>query len=113
LEDVDTRRSVWSVSVGADGAGHNAAFPLRLVTPCLLSSSKPGDVVLDPFAGSGTVGVACIQNHRRFLGIDLNPSYVMLAERRLYSAFNKQRTNGDGKKWDRLMKRTSQILVAK
>lgn len=113
LEDIDTRRSVWSVSVGSAGAGHNAAFPLRLVIPCLLASSKPGDMVLDPFTGSGTVGVACIQHYRRFLGIDLNPSYVLLAKKRLHNAFSKQQINGGGKKWARLMKRASPIVVVK
>lgn len=103
-EEVDTQRSIWSVSVGSDGSGHNAVFPARLITPCLLSSTKRGDIVLDPFAGSGTVGVACIQNHRRFIGIELNTSYARLAKERLASMFKKHQTNGHADKWSKIMR---------
>jgi site-specific DNA-methyltransferase (adenine-specific) len=61
-------------------------LPTKLVDQCMLLTSKPGDAVLDPFFGSGTVGVVAIQNQRSFLGIELNPAYVNVAKRRIGKA---------------------------
>lgn len=90
------RRSVWSVSTrpaprarggagggGAGGGGHMAPFPTALVEPCVLASTRPGDLVLDPFFGSGTVGVVARRLGRRWLGIELKPEYAALAARRI------------------------------
>lgn len=62
---------------------HPATFPERLVANCLLSTSDPGDMVLDPYMGSGTTAVVAKNNGRNYLGIELNPNYVEVAERRL------------------------------
>ena len=51
--------------------------------PCLAVSSTPGDMILDPFIGSGTSGLVALQMERRFVGIELNPAYVKIAEKRL------------------------------
>lgn len=72
-------RSVWSVSVGRRVTNHPAAFPVELITPCILSSSRPGDSVLDPFCGSGSVGMSCLRVARRFVGIEIIPEYASLA----------------------------------
>lgn len=69
-------RSVWSVSVGRRKTGHPAAFPIELITPCVISSSRPGDLVLDPFCGSGSVGLSCLRVGRRFVGIEVVPAFV-------------------------------------
>ena len=61
---------------------HFATFPPKLVEPSLLLSSREGDIVLDPFFGSGTVGVVAIELGRAFMGIELNPEYVEIARRR-------------------------------
>jgi site-specific DNA-methyltransferase (cytosine-N4-specific) len=53
------------------------------VEPCVLAGSAPGDLVLDPFAGSGTVGVVTLRHGRRFIGCELNPAYVELARKRI------------------------------
>lgn len=53
------RRSVWDVNTQPFPKAHFATFPTELVRPCILAGSKPGDLVLDPFFGSGTVGVVC------------------------------------------------------
>lgn len=82
------RRSVWSVNTTAVPETNFATFPEELVTPCVLAGSEPGDEVLDPFFGSGTVGVVCIKHGRRFLGVELNPEYVALAKRRLERTVN-------------------------
>lgn len=77
------RRSVWSVPTEAPPGAHFATFPPKLVELCLLTGTEPGDRVLDPFLGSGTVGAVCVALRRRFVGIELKQEYVKLAERRL------------------------------
>ena len=76
-------RSVWTINTEPFYGAHFATFPRELVTRCLLAGSKAGSVVLDPFFGSGTVGEICQQFGRRFVGIELNPEYAEIAERRL------------------------------
>lgn len=76
-------RSVWDIYTEALQDVHFATFPTKLVDQCMLLTSKPGDAVLDPFFGSGTVGVVAIQNQRSFLGIELNSAYVNVAKRRI------------------------------
>ncbi len=66
----------------APGA-HFAVMPEALVEPCVLAGSACGDTVLDPFAGSGTVGVVCEKTGRDFIGIELNPEYAEMARRRI------------------------------
>jgi site-specific DNA-methyltransferase (cytosine-N4-specific) len=77
------RRSVWDIHTQGFNGAHFATFPPRLVEPCILASTRPGDIVLDPFFGSGTVGAVAQQLNRRYAGIELNPDYVALAARRL------------------------------
>jgi DNA modification methylase len=82
-------RTVWDINTQALRESHFASFPLSLVEPCLAIGSRPGDFVLDPFIGSGTTGVAAWETGRRFVGIELNPEYVQIAERRLNGAIVK------------------------
>lgn len=77
------RRSVWAVNTKPFAGAHFATFPPELIRPCILASTKPGDFVLDPFFGTGTVGVASHAAGRRYIGIELNPEYIILACRRL------------------------------
>lgn len=79
------RRTVWKVHTQATEHAHYAVFPPALVEPCILSSTRPGEFVLDPFFGSGTVGLVCQKLNRRFVGIELNPEYADLAVRRLHT----------------------------
>lgn len=90
------RRSVWSVNTEPFREAHFATFPPALIRPCVLAGSKPGDYVLDPFFGSGTVGLVCEQLRRNFIGIELNPEYLFLASRRL-SANNIKNANTNSK----------------
>lgn len=62
---------------------HFATFPADLVKPCILAGSRQGQTVLDPFCGSGTVGVVAKAFGREFIGIEMNPDYVAMAERRI------------------------------
>ncbi len=77
------KRSVWTVATQPFPGAHFATFPEALIEPCILAGSRQGDVVLDPFAGAGTVGVVCQKAQRRFVGIELNPAYVAMAEARI------------------------------
>jgi DNA modification methylase len=77
------KRSVWSVTCHGFPGAHFATYPPELIRPCILAGSKPGDVVLDPFNGSGTTGYVALQEARRYLGIELNPEYVEIAVNRI------------------------------
>ncbi len=77
------RRTVWSIHTEPFPGAHFATFPTKLVEPCILAGSQPGDWVLDPFFGSGTVGVVCERQHRRYVGIELNPEYIKIALARI------------------------------
>ncbi|MDR3410638.1 MAG: site-specific DNA-methyltransferase [Formivibrio sp.] len=77
------RRSVWNVNTKPFAGAHFATFPPDLIRPCILASTEPGDYVLDPFFGSGTVGLVCQEENRQYVGIELNPEYVTLAVDRL------------------------------
>jgi site-specific DNA-methyltransferase (cytosine-N4-specific) len=76
-------RTVWNVNTQAFTGAHFATFPPKLIEPCIRSSSRQGDFVLDPFFGSGTVGVVSQQLNRRFVGIELQHDYVKIAMDRL------------------------------
>lgn len=83
------RRSVWSINTQPIPNNHFATFPPSLIYPCILASTRPGDFVLDPFFGSGTVGVVCEELERRYVGIELHPEYIELAASRLDSLFHR------------------------
>jgi len=77
------RRTVWSINTKSLAAAHFAVMPAALVEPCVLAGSRPGDLVLDPFTGSGTVGVVALRHDRQFVGIELNPDYAQIAHDRI------------------------------
>lgn len=67
---------------------HQASFPLSLIRPLIETTSKQGDIVFDPFAGSGTTAVASIELGRSYFGFEINPSYCAIAEERIKAASN-------------------------
>lgn len=77
------KRSVWTVATHPFKEAHFATFPAQLITPCVLAGSRPGDVVLDPFNGAGTTGIAALRHQRNYVGIELNPGYAEMAAARL------------------------------
>jgi DNA modification methylase len=83
VADTRNRRTVWTVPTQPFAEAHFAVMPEALVEPCILAGSSVGDTVLDPFAGSGTVGVVALRHGRRFIGIELNPEYAQMARRRV------------------------------
>jgi DNA modification methylase len=78
-------RTVWHVATQPYPEAHFATYPEKLIEPCILAGSQPGDTVLDPFNGSGTTGVVAIRHQRNYIGCELNPEYIALAERRIGS----------------------------
>lgn len=77
------KRTVWTISTKGYAGAHFATFPSDLVRPCLLAGCPEGGTVLDPFAGSGTVGAVALALGRSATLIELNPAYCNLARRRL------------------------------
>ena len=77
------KRTVWTVPTQPFPEAHFATFPPDLIKPCVLAGCPIGGVVLDPFAGSGTTLLVATQHHRRSIGIELNPEYIKMAEKRL------------------------------
>ena len=77
------KRDVWTIATKPFKGAHFAVMPEALVEPCVLAGSAEGDTILDPFTGSGTVGVVALKHRRNFVGTELNPEYVEIAEQRL------------------------------
>lgn len=80
---VRNKRTVWTIPPKPFKGAHFAVMPEALVEPCILAGCPEGGIVLDPFAGSGTVGVVALRHGRRFFGIELNPTYAAMADRRI------------------------------
>jgi DNA modification methylase len=78
------KRTVWTIATQPYAEAHFATFPEEIPKLCILAGSKPGDTVLDPFAGSGTVGQVALELGRRAILIELNPAYIELAEDRTF-----------------------------
>jgi len=82
------RRSVWTITPKPYKGAHFATFPPDLVEPCILAGSKPGDIILDPFAGSGTTLGVARRLGREAIGCELNPEYITLMHSRIESILN-------------------------
>ena len=80
------RRSVWSVATRPYKGAHFATFPPALIEPCILAGSGTGDIVLDPFIGSGTTAATALNLGRRYLGCELNQEYESLQQERISAA---------------------------
>lgn len=90
IQEIGMRNNVWSYATGfmkstadRDAFAHPAIFPESLAKDHIATWSNPGDVVLDPFAGSGTTLKAAKELNRRFVGIEINPEYVEICKRRI------------------------------
>jgi DNA modification methylase len=77
------KRSVWTIATRPYHGAHFAVMPPDLVEPCILAGSRDGDTVLDPFGGSGTVGMVANWLGRESILCELNPEYVALIEERV------------------------------
>ena len=79
------KRDVWHVNVLPNKEAHFATFPQKLIKPCILAGCRSGGIVLDPFIGSGTTGIVARKFGRKYVGVELNPDYLKMAERRIAS----------------------------
>src|SRR3990167_5367183 len=82
-EYLRNKRSVWTITTKPFKGAHFATFPEGLIVPCVLAGCPKNGIILDPFMGAGTTGVVCKKNNRNFIGIELNPEYVKMAEQRI------------------------------
>jgi len=80
------RRSVWSVATRPYKGAHFATFPSKLIEPCVMAGSRPGDTVLDVFGGSGTTAKVAIDLQRSAILCELNPKYIPLSISRIGAA---------------------------
>ncbi|QDU29449.1 Modification methylase RsrI [Anatilimnocola aggregata] len=77
------RGSVWNAGRASGAGGHPAPMPLQIAVDCVRAGCPEGGTVLEPFLGSGTTAVACVENGRHCIGIDLNRSYLDIAMKRV------------------------------
>lgn len=77
------KRSVWHIATVGSKYHHYATFPTKLVEPCILAGSRTGGVVLDPFAGTGTVGAVAKANNRGYVLIDISAENAAICRERL------------------------------
>lgn len=89
------RRSVWTVTPKPFKGAHFATFPPELPEICIRAGSREGDMVLDPFAGSGTTLMVATELRRRYIGIELQPAYLPIIEERVRAPeeHNREREN--------------------
>lgn len=81
--EMANKRSVWTVTTKPFVGAHFATFPPDLIEPCVLAGSKPQDIVLDPFMGSGTTAAVAQRLNRQYMGCELNIEYKKLQDARL------------------------------
>jgi DNA modification methylase len=79
------KRSVWTVNTMPYSEAHFATFPERLIVDCIKAGCPEGGIVLDPFMGAGTTGLVARKLNRNYVGIELNPTYTEIAQRRIQS----------------------------
>jgi hypothetical protein len=82
IQDTRNKRSVWTVASQPFAEAHFATFPPALIEPCILAGCPSGGTVLDPFMGSGTVAQVAQDLGRQWTGIELNPLYVQMVQKR-------------------------------
>ena len=74
-------RNYWILGPDSSRNGHPATFPRELARRCILLGSRQGDLILDPFGGSGTTGIVANELHRKAVLIELNPKYVQMGKK--------------------------------
>ncbi len=78
-------RNHWVLSPDSSRSGHPATFPRELARRCILLGSREGDIILDPFSGSGTTGIAANELNRKAILVELNPAYAKTSKERAAS----------------------------
>lgn len=84
VPEFSARTNIWKYTTSFNNKhGHPAVFPIKLANDHILSWSNEGDIILDPFMGSGTTGIACVNTGRDFIGIELDEVYYKMACERI------------------------------
>jgi DNA modification methylase len=83
ITEMRNLRDVWTVGAEPFPEAHFATFPPKLIEPCVIGGCPEGGTILDPFFGAGTTGFVARKHRRKFVGIELNPEYVAMAEKRM------------------------------
>ena len=86
VKNMKQKSNIWFLSTNAGCKGHPAQFPEQLANDHIISWSNPGDIVFDPFMGSGTAGKMALLNNRNFIGIELDSTYFQIAKDRIEQA---------------------------
>lgn len=81
-DSLKNKRTVWSVNTEPCPEAHFAVFPRALIRPCVLAGTKENDLILDPFYGTGTLGVVAKELGRRCVGIEIKKEYIEIAQKR-------------------------------
>ena len=82
-QEKKNKRSVWAVNAKGYKGAHFAVYPENLILPCVLAGCPQDGTVFDPFTGSGTTAVVALKNGRNYIGTELNPDYIKIAEARI------------------------------
>lgn len=96
MKEYGKRKNIWRYGVGGGKTGHPAVFPEQLAYDHIVSWSNEGDIVLDPFIGSGTTGKMAAKAGRRYIGFEISEEYCEIARKRIQAAFTKA-VSVDGK----------------
>ena len=83
LNEMKNKRTVWTIPTKPFSDAHFATFPEKLIEPMILAGCPEGGIVLDPFMGAGTTAVVALKNGRNYIGTELNPEYIKIAEARI------------------------------
>lgn len=83
VKDSKIKKNIFSYSIGGGKTGHPAVFPEKLAEDHIISWSNEGDIVLDPFMGSGTTAKMALKNNRNFIGFEITKEYCDIAEERI------------------------------
>ena len=93
VPDFSPRNNIWKYTTSFNGVKHPAPFPLALASDHVVTWSNPGDVVYDPFMGSGTTARACIANGRHYIGSEISEEYCNRAQQKIQEEI-KENSNG-------------------
>lgn len=83
------KRDIWTINTTSFRGNHYAAFPPKLAEICMIAGCPKGGIILDPFIGSGTVGLVSLLHNRKYIGIELNEEYVNLTKKRIETEVKK------------------------
>lgn len=81
--EMRNKRDVWCVNTKPCSEAHFATYPFELIKPCILAGCPENGIVLDPFMGSGTTAIVARSLNRNYIGVELNPEYIKIAQKRL------------------------------